>query len=422
MRFVIVLMLLASAHGVCAQDLKTQLAPAIDEVMPRVVQWRRDIHQHPEVSNREQRTAALVAAHLRDLGLEVTTGFARHGVIGVLNGAQPGPVVALRADMDALPVSEASGLPFASVNDGVMHACGHDAHTAMLMGAAEVLAGARERLAGTVVFVFQGAEEGPPPGEKGGAPLMVEEGLFTGDDAPEAIFGLHVYPYPAGHLYYKTEGFLAASDRMKITVHGKQTHGSQPWAGVDPVTVSAQLLLALQTIPSRQLDVTVAPAVVTIGSIHGGTRWNIIPDEVVLEGTLRTYDAAMRDDLIARLRRTVAKTTEAAGASAEVTIEQNAPVTWNDPALTRRMVPTLEWAAGAARVAEGRAQTVAEDFAYLQQEVPGMYFLLGVNAKGLGAGEAAPNHSPQFHVNEDALVTGVRALTGLAIDYLQPGG
>ena len=231
MRFVIVLMLLASAHGVCAQDLKTQLAPAIDEVMPRVVQWRRDIHQHPEVSNREQRTAALVAAHLRDLGLEVTTGFARHGVIGVLNGAQPGPVVALRADMDALPVSEASGLPFASVNDGVMHACGHDAHTAMLMGAAEVLAGARERLAGTVVFVFQGAEEGPPPGEKGGAPLMVEEGLFTGDDAPEAIFGLHVYPYPAGHLYYKTEGFLAASDRMKITVHGKQTHGSQPWAG-----------------------------------------------------------------------------------------------------------------------------------------------------------------------------------------------
>ncbi|MEX0900976.1 MAG: amidohydrolase [Gammaproteobacteria bacterium] len=402
-----------------AQDLKETLAPAIDAVMPRVIEWRRDIHQHPEVSNREERTAALVAAHLRELGLKVTTGVAHHGVVGLLRGGRPGPVVALRADMDALPVTEATGLPFASVNKAVMHACGHDAHTAMLMGAAEVLASARERLAGTVMFVFQPAEEGPPPGEEGGASLMVKEGLLAGDDAPEAIFGLHVYPYPAGNLYYKTEGFLAASDRMKITVRGKQTHGSQPWAGIDPVTISAQLVLALQTIPSRQLDVTVAPAVITIGSITGGTRWNIIPDEVVLEGTIRTYDAAMREDLIARLRRTVAKTSEASGATAQVDIEQNAPVTWNDPALTRRMVPTLAWAAGDDRVAEGRAQTVAEDFAYFQEKIPGMYFLLGVNKAGLGAGEAAPNHSPEFHVNEDALVTGVRALTGLAIDYLQ---
>ena len=299
-----------------AQDLKDELAPAIDAVMPHVIEWRRDIHRHPELSNREQRTAALVAAHLEKLGLEVETGIAHHGVVGVLRGGRPGPVVALRADMDALPVTEATGLPFASVNDGVMHACGHDAHTAMLMGAAEVLSGAREQLAGTVVFLFQPAEEGPPPGEKGGASLMVEEGVLTGDDAPAAIFGLHVYPYAAGHLFHKTEGFLAASDRMKITVRGKQTHGSQPWAGIDPVTVSAQLVLALQTIPSRQLDVTVAPAVITVGSINGGTRWNIIPDEVVLEGTIRTYDAAMRDDLITRLRRTAAKTAEAAGATA----------------------------------------------------------------------------------------------------------
>lgn len=402
-----------------AQDLKDTLAPAIESVMPRVVEWRRDIHRHPELSNREERTAALVAAHLRDLGLEVTTGIAHHGVVGILRGAKPGPVVALRADMDALPVTEATGLPFASVNDGVMHACGHDAHTAMLMGAAEVLIGAREQLSGTVMFVFQPAEEGPPPGEEGGASLMVKEGLLTGDDAPEAIFGLHVYPYPAGHLYHKTEGFLAASDRMKITVRGKQTHGSQPWAGVDPVTISAQLVLALQTIPSRQLDVTVAPAVVTVGSINGGTRWNIIPDEVVLEGTIRTYDAAMREDLIVRLRRTVANVAAASGATAQVEIEQNAPVTWNERALTRRMVPTLVWAAGDEKVAEGRAQTVAEDFAYFQEKIPGMYFLLGVNREGVGAGEAAPNHSPEFHVNEDALITGVRALTGLAIDYLQ---
>lgn len=419
MRYFFAVIALSFATTVPAQDLKAAIAPEIDRVMPRVVEWRRDIHRHPEVSNREERTAALVAAHLRELGLEVTTGIAHHGVVGILRGAEPGPVVALRADMDALPVTEATGLSFASVNDGVMHACGHDAHTAMLMGAAVVLSGARERLAGTVMFVFQPAEEGPPPGEEGGASLMVKEGLLRGDGAPEAIFGLHVYPYPAGHLYYKTEGFLAASDRLKITVRGKQTHGSQPWAGIDPVTISAQLVLALQTIPSRQLDVTVAPAVVTVGSINGGTRWNIIPDEVVLEGTIRTYDAAMREDLIERLRRTVAGIAEASGATAQVELEQNAPVTWNEPALTRRMVPTLAWAAGDDKVAEGRAQTVAEDFAYFQEKIPGMYFLLGVNREGVGAGEAAPNHSPEFHVNEDALITGVRALTGLAIDYLQ---
>ncbi|MCA1798746.1 MAG: amidohydrolase [Xanthomonadaceae bacterium] len=402
------------AHG----DLKERLTPAITAVEGQVINWRRDIHRHPELSNREERTSALVAAHLRALGLEVRTGVAHHGVIGMLRGGRPGPVVALRADMDALPVTERTGLPFASVNEGVMHACGHDAHTAMLMGAAQVLAGVRDDLAGTVMFVFQPAEEGPPPGEEGGASLMVREGLLEGPDAPEAIFGLHVYPYPAGHLFHKTEGFLAASDRLRIVVQGKQTHGSQPWAGIDPVTIAAQLLLALQTIPSRQLDVTTAPAVLTIGRIEGGTRWNIIPDEVVLEGTVRTYDADMRDDLLARVRRTVEGVTASAGATGTVSVEQNAPVTWNDPALTRRMVPTLVWAAGAERVSEGRAQTVAEDFAYFQEKIPGMYFLLGVNAAGVAAGEAAPNHSPEFHVNEDALITGVRALVGLAVDYL----
>jgi amidohydrolase len=296
---------------------------------------------------------------------------------------------------------------------------GHAAKVAILWGAAEGLAGARGELAGTVMFVFQPAEEGPPPGEEGGASLMVKEGLLEGRDAPEAIFGLHVYPYPAGHLYWRTEGFLAASDRFRITIRGKQTHGSQPWAGVDPITVAAQVALALQTIPSRQLDITKAPSLITVGQVQGGTRWNIIPDEVVLEGTVRTYDAEMRDDLLARMRRTIDGITASAGATAEMTVEQNAPVTWNDPALTRRMVPTLEWAAGEDRVEQGRAQTVAEDFAYFQEVIPGMYFLLGVNAPGVGIGEAAPNHSPEFYVNEAALKTGVRAMVGIAVDYLQ---
>jgi amidohydrolase len=389
-----------------------------------VIEWRRDIHQNPELGNRELRTAAKVAEHLRALGIEVTTGVAHTGVVGMLRGGKPGPVVALRADMDALPVTEKVDVPFAShvtaeyagQQVGVMHACGHDNHVAILMGVAEVLAGMREDLPGTVKLIFQPAEEGPPPGERGGAALMIDEGVLQ-DPKPDAIFGLHVGPTPAGLLGYRAEGAMAAADALSIVVEGRQTHGSSPWMGVDPVIVSAQIMTALQLIPSRQLDVTRAPAVVTIGSIHGGVRGNIIPDSVEMTGTIRTFDTAMREDLLERIRRTAERIAESAGARATVTIDAYAPVVHNDPELTRRMIPTLDWASG-GRVAEQPRIMGAEDFAFFQERIPGFYFWLGVNEDGVGVGEAAPNHSPYFFANEDALIVGVRAMAGVAWDYL----
>jgi len=401
-----------------AADLKPQTEVAIAAVQERVVAWRRDIHRHPELSNREARTANLVAQHLRSLGMEVRTGMAHHGVVGILRGGRPGPVVALRADMDALPVTERTGLPFASIHDGVMHACGHDAHTAMLMGAAEVLAGIAESLSGTVMFVFQPAEEGPPPGEEGGAQMMVAQGLLEGEDAPEAIFGLHVYPFETGTIQYREGGFLASADRLEIHVRGRQAHGSSPWAGVDPVIVSAQIMTALQAIPSRQLDVTRGAAVVSIGVVRAGSRWNIIPDEVFMEGTIRTHDPDLREEMVRRVRHTATHIAEAAGATAEVIVEATAPVTWNDPAMTRRILPSLQWAAGADKVSVGRPVMVAEDFAFFQEKIPGSYFLLGVNRPGIAAGAAPSNHSPEFDVHEPAMQTGVRAFVGIAIDYL----
>lgn len=425
----VALLLIALAPSAAAQDLKAQLTPAIQQVEEQVVAWRRDIHQHPELSNRETRTAALVAEHLRGLGLEVDTGVAHTGVVGILRGGRPGPVVALRADMDALPVVERTGLPFAStattVYDGqevgVMHACGHDAHTAILMGVAEVLAGMRDDLPGTVKFIFQPAEEGAPAGEEGGASMMIEEGVLGGAAAPEAIFALHVVPMPVGQIGYRTQGTMAASDELEIVVAGEQTHGSQPWNGVDPVIAAGQLMTALQLIPSRHLDLTTAPAVISIGRIQGGVRGNIIPDSVRLVGTIRTFDTAMRDDLHRRLRATATAIAESHGATATVTIDPYAPVVYNDPDLTRQLLPTLEWAAGADQVVEVPATTGAEDFAFFLEEIPGVYFFLGVNEEGVSPEEAAPNHSPYFYVNEDALVVGVRALAGAAVDYLAAG-
>ncbi|MEZ5331702.1 MAG: amidohydrolase [Thermoanaerobaculia bacterium] len=410
------------AHAADREDLWAAAAAVQEEV----VAWRRDIHEHPELSNREVRTAGLVADHLRSLGIEVETGVAHTGVVGTLVGGLPGPVVALRADMDALPVVEQTGLPFASTvraeyngeEVGVMHACGHDNHVAILMGAAEVLAGLRDRLPGTVKFVFQPAEEGPPEGEEGGASLMVKEGVLDGPAAPEAIFGLHVGPLPPG-LYYKAEGAMAAADGLKITVEGRQTHGSSPWLGVDPITAAAQIVTALQTVPSRQMDLTTAPVVVSIGSIRGGVRGNIIPESVEMVGTIRTLDADMREAFHERIRRTAEKVAEASGARARVEIDAYAPVTWNDPELTRTMVPTLEWAAGGAeRVHEMRPIMGAEDFSYFQERIPGLYVFLGVNREGVGAYEAPANHSPLFDANEDALIIGVRTMAGLAWDYL----
>ncbi len=396
-------------------------------VEDKVIAWRRDIHEHPELSNREVRTAALVAAHLASLGFdEIQTGVAHTGVVGILKGALPGPVVALRADMDALPVTERVDLPFASKaramyngNEvGVMHACGHDNHTAMLMGAAEVLAGLRDQLPGTVKFIFQPAEEGAPEGEEGGAMLMIKEGVLGGEYIPEAIFGLHVWPEEAGSIHYRAKGALAAADWLQITVTGRQTHGSSPWRGVDPIIVAAQIMTGLQAIPSRQLDITTAPAVVSIGSIHGGLRGNIIPDEVVMTGTIRTFDREMQADLHERIRRTAKSIAEAASATAKVTITAYAPVTYNDPDLTARMLPSLQHAAGRDKVSISPLVMGSEDFSHFQKRIPGVFALLGVNRPGVTKDQAAANQSPLFYANEDALIVGVKALSTMAVDYL----
>jgi amidohydrolase len=417
----------ALAQAAPENALHREIDRRVKDVTAKVVTWRRDIHQHPELSNREVRTAKLVAEHLRALGLEVRTGVARTGVIGVLRGGRPGPVVALRADMDALPVTEEVNVPFASrataeyngQKVGVMHACGHDAHTAMLMGAAEVLAGMRNQLPGTVVFVFQPAEEQPPPGEEGGADLMVSEGAL---DRPrvDAIFGLHVLPLPRGEIQWRAGGIMASSDRLEITVHGRQTHGAQPWNGIDPVVVASQIIAALQTITSRQMDLTAAPVVVSIGRIQGGVRYNIIPDRVVLEGTIRTLDEGMRKDVQARIRRTVEHVAQASGARAEVVIDRMTDVTFNDPRLVERMLPTLQRVAGKA-IAQALPATTAEDFSEYQKKVPGMFFFLGITPPGT---EPVVNHSPRFVVDEAAMPVGVRVLAHLAVDYLagsQPG-
>ena len=395
------------------------------QVQGKVVAWRRDIHEHPELSNRETRTADLVAQHLRSLGLEVRTGVAHTGVIGVLRGAKPGPVVALRADMDALPVTEEVDVPFASrvrttyngQEVGVMHACGHDAHTAILMGVAEVLAGMRNDLPGTVKFIFQPAEEGAPVGERGGAELMIEEGALE-NPKPSAIFGLHVFPYAAGELRYRPGGTLASSDRFWIVVRGRQTHGAQPWAGIDPIVVASQIVLGLQTIASRQIDVTAAPAIVTVGAINGGVRFNIIPDSVVMIGTIRTFDTAVRNDIHNRIRRTAESIAQSAGATAQVTIDTTTAVTYNDPTLTEKIVPTLREVAGASHVSLAPLITAAEDFSRYQQRIPGVFFFLGIVPPGTDPATAAPNHSPRFYIDEAALPVGVRALAHLAVDYL----
>ncbi|MGE0668279.1 MAG: amidohydrolase [Sphingomonadales bacterium] len=404
-------------------------ARALD-VDARVIAWRRDIHQHPELGNRETRTAKIVADHLRSLGMAVRTGVAHTGVVGVLTGGKPGPVVALRADMDALPVTEPDGLPFASKAKaeyngqqvGVMHACGHDAHTAILMGAATILAGMKADLPGTVVFLFQPAEEGVPAGETGGARQMIAEGALAEPKA-DVVFGLHTWPGPPGRLTVRTGGTMAGSDQLAITVTGRQTHGAMPSKGVDPVTASAQIILALQTMVTRQMDAAASPVVVSVGRISGGVRHNIIPDKVEMSGTIRHLDPESHAQFLERIRKTVAGTAEVAGATAEVSIEPYAPPVFNPSDLVARMMPTLERVgAGAGGVLRDAPATMgAEDFAWYQKEIPGMYFFLGINKADAAPGEAAPNHSPHFFINEDALKTGVEAMVSLALDYMAGG-
>ncbi|MGH8671101.1 MAG: amidohydrolase, partial [Burkholderiales bacterium] len=351
-----------------------ELDQRIAQLKNKVVAWRRDIHKNPELSNREFRTAELVARHLRSLGMEVKTGVAHTGVVGVLRGGKPGRVVALRADMDALPVTEEVDVPFASTvrttyNDqqvGVMHACGHDAHVAILMGTAELLSGMRDRLAGSVMFIFQPAEEGAPKGEEGGAELMIRAGVLD-NPIPDAIFALHVFPFDTGTLWYRSGSAMASADQLRIVVRGRQTHGAMPWAGVDPIVVAAQIVMGLQTITSRQVNVTTAPAIVSIGSVHGGVRSNIIPDQVEMVGTIRTFDTAMRDDIHARVKNTAESIAKSAGAVAEVAIERGYPVTINDAGLTERMAPTFRKVVGPDRVFTAPLITGAEDFAYFQQ-------------------------------------------------------
>ncbi len=425
---VLFLSLLAAAavSPVRAASLQDEFDRLADSLESKVIAWRRDIHQHPELGNREVRTAKIVADHLTALGYEVKTGVGVTGVVGVLRGGKPGPVVALRADMDALPVTEEVDLPFASKvrttyagkETGVMHACGHDTHVAMLMGAAEAFAKVKDRLPGTVKLIFQPAEEGPPQGEEGGAALMLKEGAFE-NPKPDVVFGLHIGAIlHEGELGYRPGAAMAAADVLRITVKGRQTHGSAPWGGVDPIVVASQIVLGLQTIVSRQVNIAKEPAVVTIGGIDGGIRFNIIPDKVEMVGTIRTFDEALRDDIHARIKRTAENIAEASGATAEVSIEKPYAVTVNDPALTARMLPTLQRVAGTDNVKLRDRLMGAEDFSFFAQRAPGLFVFLGGTPKGEDMNKVAYNHSPRFAIDEKALKLGVRTLLNLTGDYM----
>ncbi len=425
----VVPMLLALTTSAGAQASPPRWAGDLDQriaqVMPQVIAWRRDIHEHPELSNREFRTSKLVADQLTRLGLEVRTGVAHTGVVAVLKGGKPGPVVALRADMDALPVTELVDLPFKSTvtteyngqQVGVMHACGHDNHVAILLGTATVLAGMKSQIPGTVKFIFQPAEEGPPAGEQGGADLMIKEGALD-NPTPGAIFGLHVWPERVGTVSWRSGPFMAGADGLRIVVRGKQTHGAQPWGGVDPIVVASQIVLGLQTIVSRQEDITRVPAIITIGSIQGGNRGNIIPDSVVMLGTVRTFDEAMRADIRHRIERTATSIAQAAGASALVEVAGGGLVTANDPALTEQMLPTMGRVVGEQNLFPAGLQTPSEDFSAYQQKVPGLFVFLGIVPEGKDPAAAPRNHSPNFYADEAALPVGVRLMTSLAMDWL----
>jgi amidohydrolase len=391
----------------------------------KVIEWRRDLHQHPELSNREFRTAKVIAKHLKDLGLEVQTGIAHTGVVGVLVGGKPGPTIAMRADMDALPVIEQTDLPFKSTAKaeyrgkevGVMHACGHDLHMAMLMGAAEKLTSMKDEVAGTIVFIFQPAEEGAPNDEEGGAELMLKEGLFT-KHKPEVVFGIHVWSAGnTGHIGYREGPLMASSDRFEITVKGRQTHGSRPWGGVDPIVAAGQIIGSTQTIVSRQVNITKAPAVISFGIIEGGVRNNIIPDEVYLEGTIRNFDMDNRAQIFKNLKTTAEMTAKATGAEAHVHIDEGYPVTINDIDLTRNMLPTIERVAGKDKVHVNDLVTGAEDFSFFALEVPGLFVFLGVTPEGENAVSAPSNHSPFFYADEKSLKTGTELYVNWVLDY-----
>lgn len=410
--------------------LKEKLMAAADKVESKCIAWRKQIHQYPELGNREFNTAKLVAAHLKSLGIEVKEGVAKTGVVGILRGAKPGPCIALRADMDALPIVEKVNVPFASKEKsnyngqdvGVMHACGHDTHVAMLMSVAEILAAAKNELAGTIKFIFQPSEEGPPEGEEGGAPLMVKEGVMD-DPKVDVIFGLHIESnIEVGQIQYKPGAFMASSDWFHIVVKGKGSHGSQPWLGIDPVAISAQIIQGLQNIVSRQSELTKAPVVITVGKINAGVRSNIIPDECVMDGTIRTLDSKMQLEVHEKIRNVVTNIAKAGGATAEVSIDNKTLVTYNTPELVKKMIPSLEGAAGATNVKEREWVTGAEDFSYYGTKAPSFFFYLGGMPKGNDPKKAPPHHTAEFFVDDAGMKTGIKAFCYLVVDYLNANG
>ena len=408
------------------QSYAQKVSQLIDQVEPKVIEWRRDFHQNPELSNREFETSKKVAAFLEGLGMEVQTGIANTGVVGILKGGKPGPVVALRADMDGLPVTERVDLDFASkvkseyngIETGVMHACGHDTHMAMLMGAAEVLSKMKKDLKGTVKFLFQPAEEGVPPGEEGGAEMMVKDGALKNPDA-EVIFGLHIDAQTdVGRISYKPMGTLAAAQRFVIKVKGKQAHGSSPWEGVDPVVISAQIINGLQSLISRDTELTKEAAVISVGLIRGGVRNNIIPEEVEMMGTIRTLDYDMQKKLNETMEFRVKSIAESFGGSAEIEIAKGIPITYNDPELTARMVPSLERSAGKENVKLINAITGAEDFSFYQKEIPGFFFFVGGKPLDVKVEDTASHHTPDFYIDESGMKVGVTSLVNLTLDYM----
>jgi amidohydrolase len=395
----------------------------IENIESKVIEWRRDFHKNPELSNREFKTAEKITAHLKSLGLEVQTGVAHTGVVGILKGDNPGKVLALRADIDALPVTERNDLPFKSKvtsnylgkDVGVMHACGHDTHIAILMGVAEILSKNKAKINGTIKFIFQPAEEGTPDGEEGGAEMMVKEGVLKNPNV-DAIFGLHIGSgQPVGTLSYKSGGIMAASQSFKITVNGKQSHGSRPWAGIDPIMISAKIIDGLQTIISREVDLTNEGAVITIGKIDSGVRSNIIPEKAEMIGTIRTLDYGMQKLINDRMKEMVPAIAKAYKAEATIEIEKGYPITFNDPNLTTQMLPSLQIAAGKKNVKEIKAITGAEDFSFFQKEIPGLYFFLGGKAPN---SEAFPHHTPDFKIDESGMLLGVKTFIQLSLDFL----
>ena len=425
--FALSLSLSSISHQLQAQknDLSARIDAAADKIEPRTIAWRRDFHEHPELGNHEFRTAKIIADHLRSLGIEVKEGVGKTGVVGILRGAKPGPVIGLRADIDGLPIVERTPVPFASKvkttyngqEVGAMHACGHDSHIAIMMSVAEILSGMKADLKGTVKFIFQPAEEGAPTGEEGGAPLMIKEGVLE-DPKVDVVFGLHINSSTeVGKIKYRSEGAMAASDWFTIKVKGKGSHGSQPWGGIDPIVVSAQIIEGLQTIISRQTELTKDAAVISVCVIKGGVRSNIIPEEAEMNGTIRTLDTAMQNEIHERMRRTVTKIAESAGATAEIFIDKKTLITYNDPGLVKKTLPSLQKTAGADNVIWMDAMTGSEDFSFFGAKVPSFFFFLGGMKKGQDPKTAYPHHTPDFYIDETGFKLGVKAFCNLVFDY-----